>query len=89
MPQIAAGTVVPYKTRVDGTAADMGDSDGSDAYLASILSELERLIELLRVSGNQGSNPPKIIIDGREVFSVVVNENNRAIQRTGASPIRV
>lgn len=89
MPQIAAGTVVPYRTRVDTYAPPTGDSDGVTGYLMGILSELQALAEALRSGGSGQSSEIKLIINGREVFQTVVDENERAIQRTGKSPIRV
>jgi len=55
-----------------------------NSYLATIAQGMQTIIN--RMGDNSDT---QIIIDGREVFRVVVNENNRAIQRTGASPIRV
>lgn len=55
-----------------------------NSYLATIAQGMQTIINRM---GNNSDT--QIIIDGREVFRVVVNENNRAIQRTGASPIRV
>lgn len=89
MPQIAAGTVVPYRTRVDTYAPPTGDSDGVTGYLMGILSELQALAEALRSGGSGQSSEIKLVINGREVFQTVVDENERAIQRTGKSPIRV
>ena len=61
-----------------------GEDDGSVSGIATVL---EQMYEYMR--SNQDSGDVKVIIDGREVFNAVVNENNRAIQRTGVSPIRV
>lgn len=85
MPQIAAGT----RTRVDTYAPPTGDSDGVTGYLMGILSELQALAEALRSGGSGQSSEIKLVINGREVFQTVVDENERAIQRTGKSPIRV
>lgn len=54
-----------------------------------ILSELQALAEALRSGGSGQSSEIKLVINGREVFQTVVDENERAIQRTGKSPIRV
>ena len=89
MPQIADGSVVPYKTRVDGGAAPIGGEEDAWAGLAAILSELQRIREQIQAGGGVQPLTIPITIDGREVFEAVVAENNRAIQRTGASPIRV
>lgn len=59
------------------------DDDNSD-----VDSLLQQILEYLKSRGDSG-NDVNVIIDGREVFNAVVNENNRAIQRTGVSPIRV
>ena len=89
VPQIAAGTVVPYKTRVDSTTPPEGDSEGMASYLSSIIGQLQTLIESLRNSGSNQPKEIKVIIDGREVFLAMVDENERSIQRTGRSPLRV
>jgi len=76
---------------LDGTGLelDMGDDDedysGGDS--SDVVNALDRILTFLRENVSGGDT--QIVIDGREVFRVVVNENNRAIQRTGASPIRV
>ena len=88
VPQIAAGTVVPYKTKVDSNTPAEDESDPVEGYLSGIDRALQTLIELIRANGQRDSTV-KVLIDGREVFTTVVNENNRAIRRTGTSPIRV
>ena len=88
MPQIAAGTIVPYRTKVEGVAHPADTIEDDTTYLPGILSELRTLVELIRGSST-GNSDIRVVIDGREVFNVVVAENNRAIQRTGISPIRV
>lgn len=86
-PQIATGTVVPYKTKVAAESPSEAVTDGSTTLLSGIEASMQRIIELLQNSGNQ-EQIVKVLIDGREVFTAMVNENNRAIQRTGTSPIR-
>ena len=89
VPQIAAGTVVPYKTKVDGNTSSAEDeSDAVEDHLSGIYRALQTLIELIRANG-QNNSTVKVMVDGREIFNVVVKENNRAIRRTGTSPIRV
>lgn len=89
MPQIAEGTVVPYQAKAAANAAPAeDDTDSVTSGLNSILAELQSLAEIVRTASN-GQSIIKVLIDGREVFNAVVAENNRAIQRTGASPIRV
>ena len=87
MPQIAAGTVVPYKTRIDGSASSEGDSEVTNGYLMNILSALQTLINENRNGGNSASDI-RISINGHEVFQAMVDENNRATQRLGYSPLR-
>jgi len=88
VPQIAAGTVVPYQTRVAATTAPAEDSDGVTAYLLGILSELQALARSMRNGDGGQTGDIKVIIDGREVFQTIVDENNRAIRRTGKSPLK-
>lgn len=89
-PQISTGTVVPYKTKVDSGPSDAGMQDTSVVQLLmSVVSELQGLVQVVRGLSKNGDTVYKIIADGREIFDLVVDENNRAIQRTGQSPIRV
>ena len=92
IPAIAEGTVVPYRVRTAANEAPMADStDTTQTSLTEILSEMReqnRLLQLIEAAARNGSSV-KVQIDGREVFNTVVNENNRAIRRTGTSPIRV
>lgn len=89
LPNIAAGTVVPYQTKVAANAAPAGTEGGVEAYLLGILSELQALSRSMR--NGDGSQPQQISISigGREVFNVVVDENNRAVRTTGKSPLKV
>ena len=89
MPEIAAGTIAPAKTRAAALAAPTDDSGGSTAYLSEILSTLQTLAGLIQSARGEGGSVIKLIIDGREILNAVVDENNREITRTGASPIRV
>jgi len=84
---VAAGMSYGVNTRpINGGYEDYAEDDGSVSGIASVL---EQMFEFMRTADQGGNRETKIIIDGREVYNVVVNENNRAIQRTGASPIRV
>lgn len=91
MPELPSPAVVGVgsynvNTRpINSGYEDYGEDDGSVSGIASML---EQMFEYMRTAG-QDRGDVKVIIDGREVFNAVVNENNRAIQRTGASPIRV
>ena len=88
-PQISTGAVIPYQTRLNTIQTTTNDSEGVVTYLAGILSELQGLSEFMRTQGNSQLGDIKVIINGREVFQTVVDENNRAITRTGKSPLRV
>ena len=59
-----------------------------NGYLAGIAQAVEQMFLFMRENNNNQPGDLKVVIDGREVFNVVVAENNRAIQRTGTSPIR-
>lgn len=99
VPQIASGTVIPYSAKVEasggGSSAYSGsggggsyDSGEGNTYLSGIYSELSTLSSFLVSKLENAKQEIKIIMDGREVFNVVVAENDRHIQRTGSSPIR-
>ena len=89
IPQIAAGTVVPVRTKV--STSDIyngGDGDTDDTEISELVQLVRNIRDYLASSGQRG-NDVKVVVNGREIFQVVVDENNRAIARTGASPIRV
>ena len=88
-PQISAGTVIPSRARVNGQVGSENEPTDAVALLTSILAELQGLVQVIRSTGSNGTQIIKVIADGREIFNLVVDENNRAIQRTGQSPIRV
>lgn len=88
-PQISAGAVVPYKTKVsDKKKLGEDDPDGTDSRELYELQNHSRLLELILSALSNAEQDVKLTIDGREVFNAVVNENNRAIRRTGKSPLR-
>ena len=39
-------------------------------------------------NGNRGGQTIQMVVDGKVLYQTVVNENNRQIQRTGASALR-
>lgn len=88
IPQIATGTVVPYKARVAASNQNESYTNGV-AVSDEMLQIMRNILEYLRQSSGNGGSDVKVIIDGREILNTVVNENNRAIRRTGASPIKV
>lgn len=88
MPQIAAGTVVPYQTKVAASEPPESDSEGVTAYLLGILSELQALSRIVQNGENGQNRDIRIVINGREVFQAVVDENNRAVRNNGKSPLR-
>ena len=88
IPQIATGTFVPYKARVSASNQNEGYTNGV-AVSDEMLQIMRNILEYLRQSSGNGGSDVKVIIDGREILNTVVNENNRAIRRTGASPIKV
>ena len=89
LPNIAAGKVVPYQTKVAANAAPAGTEGGVEAYLLGILAELQALSRSMRSGDGKQTQPISISIGGREVFQVVVDENNRVVRTTGKSPLKV
>lgn len=72
--------------RVD--TATYGNEGGENTdSTEGIIAILEQMLAYMQSDNRDGD--VKVVIDGREVFNTVVKENNRAIQRTGVSPIRV
>lgn len=88
LPNIAAGRVVPYQTKVAANTAPTSGEGGVEAYLLGILSELQALSRSMRNGDGRQPQNISISIGGREVFNVVVDENNRAIMRNGKSPLK-
>ena len=76
---------------ITGTPSSVYMDSTSDGTDASILNVLMQMFEFMQSNnGNNNDRDMKVIIDGKEVFNVVVNENNRAIRRSGGvSPLRV
>ena len=87
-PQIAAGTVVPYKTRIDNRGPSEDDSEGITAYLLNILNELQALSRSFRDGNDKGNGVIEVNVNGRNLFEIMVEENNRAVHQTGMSPLR-
>ena len=88
MPQIAEGTVVPYRTKVDDRTPSEDDSEAVAGYLTSILSELQAMVKNAQNGGANRTIVLPVNINGHEVFQIIVDENNRAIQQRGSSPLR-
>lgn len=87
MPNIAAGTVVPYQTRVAAHNAPAGSEGGVEGYLLGILAELQALSRSVRNGDGRQPQPLIVSVGGREIFQIVVDENNRAVRTTGKSPL--
>ena len=91
LPSLASATagMTPYGIEdrsISGSYADFGEEESGifdSSNMESVLNVLNLIYETVRTKGTS------VMIDGREVFNTVIAENNRAIQRTGASPIRV
>lgn len=88
MPQIAAGTVAPYQTRVAATTAPAEDSDGVTAYLLGILSELQALARSMRNGDGSGEQVIQVNVDGDELFNLVVRKHNQLAMMNGVSPFK-
>lgn len=91
IPQIAAGSVVPARVAVASSGYETDGTMMDGEYLDDIRIGIQNLVELLSgsMSSSNSGQTVQIMIDGKAVFDAVVNENNRAITRTGRSPIRV
>ena len=89
VPQIAAGTVVPYKARVDGGTVAEEDSGAAVDSLARILTELQTLARTVtQNNGNSQTTVVPVNFNGKTLFEIVVDENNSAIMRYGSSPLK-
>lgn len=84
---IPSPTVPTYS--VNAPAVSNGTEDyAEEESMSGILPLMEQMFAFMQTNAQSGQDI-KVMIDGREVFNAVVNENRRAIQRTGESPIRV
>lgn len=88
MPQIAEGTVVPYRTKVDDRMPSEDESEAVAGYLTSILAELQTMVKNAQNGGANRTIVLPVTINGHEMFQIVVDENNRAIQQRGSSPLK-
>lgn len=88
MPQIAEGTIVPYRTKVDDRTPSEDESEAVAGYLTSILAELQAMVKNAQNGGANRTIVLPVNINGHEVFQIIVDENNRAIQQRGSSPLR-
>lgn len=87
MPQIAAGTVVPYRTRVSDQTSAVDASEAANEVLTRILSELQGQTKALMNGGSGSENVIKLILDGQQIYETVVNRNNSAIRQRGSNPL--
>lgn len=79
--------VAPQSLIAETVASVMNDMmQRNQMSLAEIASILRQILNAVVTIGSGGI---QIIIGGREVFQVVVDENNRAILRNGKSPLKV
>lgn len=79
--------VAPQSLIAETVASVMNDMmQRNQMSLAEIASILRQILNAVVTIGSGGI---QIIIGGKEVFQVVVDENNRAILRNGKSPLKV
>lgn len=79
--------VAPQSLIAETVASVMNDMmHRNQMSLAEIASILRQILNAVVTIGSGGI---QIIIGGKEVFQVVVDENNRAILRNGKSPLKV
>ena len=87
MPQIAAGTVVPYRTRISDQTASQDTTEAANEVLSRILSELQGQTKAILNGGSGGENVIRLILDGQQIYETVVNRNNSAIRQRGSNPL--
>ena len=87
LPSIAAlaATMLPGTDASQFASGSYGATAEETGGATRVLEQIYQFMQ----TADWGQGDRQIIIDGREVFDTVVAENNRAIQRTGISPIRV
>lgn len=79
--------VAPQSLIAETVSSVMGDMMAKNQMsLTEIASILRQILNAVVTVSSGGI---RIIIGGREVFQVVVDENNRAVLRTGTSPLKV
>lgn len=87
LPSLAAlaASMLP---KTDASQFASGNYGATESETSGATTILEQIYQFMQTA-DWGQGDRQIIIGGREVFDTVVAENNRAIQRTGISPIRV
>jgi len=85
-----AGSVTPYAVS-PGYMAKSAYSEGAStnaSIMTAMLAELQALSRIVQNLDVGQSGDTKVLINGREVFQTVVEENNRAIRSYGKSPLK-
>ena len=81
IPYLAQGTVVPPNRQF---MAMLGDNKTETEVVSPLSTMKEALVEALAESGGQHV---VVNIDGRQLFDIVVNQNNSEVRRTGMTPL--
>lgn len=81
IPYLAQGTVVPPNRQF---MAMLGDNKTETEVVSPLSTMKEALAEALAESGGQHV---VVNIDGRQLFDIVVNQNNSEVRRTGMTPL--
>lgn len=82
IPQLAQGTVVPPNRQF---LAMLGDNKTETEVVSPLSTMKEALAEALAES----SQHITVNIDGRQLFDIVVGQNNAEVRRTGQTPLMV
>ncbi len=82
IPYLAQGTVVPPNNKF---LAMLGDNK-SETEIVSPLSTMKEALTQALAESRQNIT---VNVDGRELFNIVVGQNNAEVRRTGESPLMV
>ena len=82
IPKLAQGTVVPPNNQF---LAMLGDNKKEPEIVSPLSTMKEALLEALA----QNRQTITVNVDGRQLFDIVVSQNNEEVRRTGESPLMV
>ena len=84
VPQIAAGRVIPAKTRIDTTDTGTGEEGGSGLDMNALKRTLREVFQEL---GMDGDVVVPVNIDGDTIYKIVVKKNRNHTIKTGVNAL--
>lgn len=85
IPAVASGGVIPYQSA--RSSNEQSQDERMQGFAETLAETIRTAFENITTSGNNSPNVIKIDVNGREIFNVVVDENNKEIRRKGSSSL--